>query len=43
VNLAGGYGYWRNVSVTLLAGLSVGEQDAILGGNARDFYGLTGH
>ena len=41
VNLAGGYMRWREVSLTLLAGLSVAEQDAILGGAAVKFYGLT--
>lgn len=43
VNLAGGYGYWRETTITLLAGLPASERDAIIGGNALDFYGLTSH
>jgi len=43
VDLAGGYGYWRKTSLTLLAGLSTPDRDTILGGAALDFYGLTRH
>ena len=42
VNLAGGYQRWHEASAALLAGLSVGEQAAILGGTALKFYALTG-
>jgi L-fuconolactonase len=41
VNLAGGLEYWRQTSVTLLAGLSERGRDAILGGTAVEFYRLT--
>jgi L-fuconolactonase len=43
VNLAGGYARWREAAVTLLAGLPIPERDAIFGGTAREFYGLTKH
>jgi L-fuconolactonase len=42
VNLAGGYQRWREASAVLLAGLSIDEQTAVLGGTAVKFYGLTG-
>ena len=41
VNLAGGYGRWREASEQLLASLSAGERDAILGGNALKFYDFS--
>jgi L-fuconolactonase len=41
VTLAAGYGEWSSATDTLLAGLAEDEQDAIRGGNARRFYGLT--
>ena len=43
VNLAGCYTRWRNASVELLAELSGGEQDAILGSTAAGFYGFARH
>lgn len=41
VNLAGGYRLWQNATEVLLAVLSAETQDAILGSNALDFYGLS--
>jgi L-fuconolactonase len=41
VNLAGGYGRWREASDRLLASLPAGERDAILGGNALKFYDFS--
>jgi len=40
VNLAGGYVQWVAATDTLLAGLASAERAAIMGGNARRFYGL---
>jgi len=40
VELAGGYARWNDATVTLLASLTDGERDAVLGDNARRFYGL---
>jgi L-fuconolactonase len=42
VDLAGGYGRWAEASAVLLAGLGARERAAIMGGNARRFYGLAG-
>lgn len=41
VNLAGGYTPWRAGTLTLLNHLSAAEREAILGGTARQFYGLS--
>ncbi len=41
VNLAGGYGRWVAATDTLLGGLAASERAAIIGGNARRFYGLA--
>lgn len=41
VNLAGGYTRWRDAALVLLSGLSGSEKEAILGGTARRFYGLS--
>jgi L-fuconolactonase len=41
VNLAGGYGRWREASAELLAPLSAGECDTIIGGNALKFYDFS--
>jgi L-fuconolactonase len=38
VNLAGGYDAWREVAVAALTGLSAGEREAVLGGNAARLY-----
>jgi L-fuconolactonase len=43
VNLAGGYERWLETTETLLAALSTPERDAIMGGTALNFYGLTDH
>jgi L-fuconolactonase len=40
VELGGGYRRWWVATGTLLSGLTVAEREAILGGNARRFYGL---
>ncbi len=40
VDLAGGYGRWREASLEYLARLNPAEQGAILGGTAVRFYGL---
>ncbi len=40
VNLAGGYHRWVRAADQLLARLPDGDRDAILGDNARQFYGL---
>lgn len=40
VNLAGGYRRWLDATAELLTDLPVDEREAILGGNARRFYGL---
>ena len=40
VNLAGGYSRWLEATEALLAGLAGSERAAIMGGNARRFYGL---
>jgi L-fuconolactonase len=40
VDLGGGYARWVAATDALLAGLSAAERDAVLGGNARRFYGL---
>lgn len=40
VELAGGYGAWRDATLELLAGLAPSHRSAILGGNAVRFYGL---
>jgi L-fuconolactonase len=42
VNLAGGYTRWQEATRELLECLSEGERDAIMGGNALKFYGLSG-
>ena len=41
VDLAGGYVRWRSAALALLSGLSDSEKDAILGGTAVRFYGLS--
>ncbi len=41
VNLAGGHTRWRVATEALLADLSAGERDRIMGGTALRFYGLT--
>ena len=41
VNLGGGYVRWLAATNALLAGLAVDERAAIMGGNARRFYGLS--
>ena len=40
VELGGGYTHWRSATMTLLSELSGRERDAVLGDNARRFYGL---
>ena len=40
VNLAGGYRRWLDATAELLSDLPVDDREAILGGNARRFYGL---
>ena len=40
VNLAGGYARWLAATQALLSGLAASERAAIMGGNARRFYGL---
>jgi len=40
VDLAGGYRRWVGATDALLSGLSAADRAAILGGNARRFYGL---
>lgn len=40
VELAGGYKRWRAATIALLQGLTPDQRDAVLGGNARRFYGL---
>ena len=40
VDLAGGYRRWFDATDALLSGLPVADREAILGGNARRFYGL---
>lgn len=40
VNLAGGYARWRAATETLLASVTNAQRAAILGENARRFYGL---
>ncbi|HEX9859188.1 MAG TPA: amidohydrolase family protein [Paracoccaceae bacterium] len=42
LTLAASYGAWRALTEALLDGLSADEKRAILGGNARRFYGLDG-
>ena len=41
VNLAGGYARWREATLALLSQLSSADQDAVLGGTALAFYGLS--
>jgi L-fuconolactonase len=41
VNLAGGYQRWRAAALEMLSGLPAAAVDAILGGTAARFYGLT--
>jgi len=40
VELGGGYSRWRSATLELLLGLDDAERDAVLGNNARRFYGL---
>jgi len=40
VLLAADYERWRELSLQLLRGLSPGEQERVLGGNALEFYRL---
>jgi len=40
VELGGGYSRWRSATLELLRGLDDSERDAVLGDNARRFYGL---
>jgi hypothetical protein len=40
VNLAGGYGRWREAALSLLWGLAPADRDAVLGTTAAAFYGL---
>ncbi len=40
VNLGGGYARWMAATDALLRGLAAAERAAIMGGNARRFYGL---
>jgi L-fuconolactonase len=40
VELGGGYSRWRSATLELLLGLDDAERDAVLGDNARRFYGL---
>ena len=40
VGLGGGYRRWRAATDALLSGLPIVDREAILGGNARRFYGL---
>lgn len=42
LNLAGSYGQWHGMCARWLAGLDAGGRAAVEGGNARDFYALTG-
>jgi L-fuconolactonase len=42
VDLAGGYRRWAEATAALLAGVGAGGRAAIMGGNARRFYGLAG-
>jgi L-fuconolactonase len=41
VELRGGYRRWHSAAVGLLSGLSPVDRDAVLGGTASRFYGLT--
>jgi L-fuconolactonase len=41
VNLAGGFRRWSSATAELLGGLSDAERAAIMGDNARRFYGLA--
>jgi L-fuconolactonase len=41
VNLAGGYAKWLAATETLLASFTDAERAAIMGGNARRFYGIS--
>ena len=41
VDLAGGYGRWRDATGRLLADLSTADRDAVLGGSAAAFYGFV--
>jgi L-fuconolactonase len=41
VTLAASYADWGVATDALLAGLSAAERDAIRGGNARRFYGIS--
>jgi L-fuconolactonase len=40
VDLAGGYGRWREAALSLLSGLAPADRDAVLGTTAAAFYGL---
>ncbi|MTH76801.1 amidohydrolase family protein [Paracoccus aestuariivivens] len=40
LNLAGSYAGWRDLTDELLAGLSPDERAAVMGGNAKRFYGV---
>lgn len=42
LNLAGDYDAWVAASDQLFSGLSAPDKDAVYGGTARRFYGITG-
>ena len=40
IELGGGYSHWRRATLELVLGLDDADRDAVLGVNARRFYGL---